>query len=85
MSKRRVAEEIVKVIKEKTDITKNKLIEEVCKRQRIGSSTVRELLSQLYILDVVRFKVIQRAHVHFVNEEKLGELEKISDQDGDGS
>ncbi|MEM3640513.1 MAG: BlaI/MecI/CopY family transcriptional regulator [Candidatus Bathyarchaeia archaeon] len=77
MSRRKIAEEIVKVIRENKDITKNKLIQEVSKRQRVGSSTIRDLLSQLYILGVVGYKVIQRAQVHYVNEEKMGELRKI--------
>lgn len=77
MSRRKIAEEIVKVINENKDITKNKLIQEVSKRQGVGSSTVRDLLSQLYILRVVGYKVIQRAQVHYVNEEKIGELKKI--------
>lgn len=79
MSKRKIAEEIVKVIRKNKDITKNKLIQEVSKRQGVGSSTVRDLLSQLCILGVVRYKLIQRAQVHSVNEDKIGELKRIED------
>ena len=77
MSRSKIAKEIVEVIRENKDITKNKLIQEVSKRQGVGSSTVRDLLSQLCILGVVGYKVIQRAQVHYVNEEKIGELRKI--------
>ena len=77
MSRRKIAKEIVEVIREKKDITKSKLIQEVSKRQSVGSSTVRDLLSQLCVLGVVGYKVIQTAQVHYVNEEKVGELKKI--------
>jgi predicted transcriptional regulator len=50
MSRRKIAKEIVEVIREKKDMTKNKLIQEVSKRQGVGSSTVRDLLSQLCVL-----------------------------------
>lgn len=50
MSRRKIAKEIVEVIRENKDITKNKLIQEVSKRQGVGSSTVRDLLSQLCVL-----------------------------------
>jgi hypothetical protein len=36
MSRRKIAKEIVEVIREKKDITKNKLIQEVSKRQGVG-------------------------------------------------
>lgn len=79
MSNKEIAEEIVKFIRGNKDITKTKLIQEVRKRLKIGSSTVTDILSQLYALKVVDYKVIQKAKVYFVNEKNLREIEKIKD------
>lgn len=81
VSNREIAEEIVKVIRGNKDITKNKLIQEVRRRLKVGSSTITDILSQLYALKVVDYKTIQKAKVYFVNEKNLGELEKIEDKD----
>lgn len=69
----------MKVIQEKKNITKDRLIEEVCKRQKVGSSTVRDILSQLYLLKIVGYDKVGRAQAHFVNEKNLGELKRIED------
>lgn len=47
VSNREIAEEIVKVIRGNKDITKNKLIQEVRRRLKVGSSTITDILSQL--------------------------------------
>jgi Mn-dependent DtxR family transcriptional regulator len=79
VSNREIAEEIVKVIRGNRDIIKTKVIQETRKRLKVGSSTVTDILSQLYALKVVDYKVIQKAKVYFVNEKNLKELEKIKD------
>lgn len=79
MSNKEIAEEIVKFIRGNKDITKTKLIQDVRKRLKVGSSTVTDILSQLYALKVVDYKVIQKAKVYFVNEKNLREIEKIKD------
>ena len=78
-SNREIAQEIIRCVRENKDITKNRLIQEVCKKKEIGSTAVRDVLSKLYVLKIVGYKTIQRAQVHFVNEKNLDKLEKIED------
>jgi hypothetical protein len=83
MSERKVADEIVALARQNSDITKkklitkNELIQIVAKRVGVGSSTVRDILSQLKILGVVGYQVVQKAHVYFVIEKNIGEISKI--------
>lgn len=79
VSNQEIAEEIAKVIRANKDITKNKLIQKVREKLKVGSSTVTDILSQLYALEVVDYTTIQRAKVYCVNEENLGDLKKIKD------
>jgi Mn-dependent DtxR family transcriptional regulator len=79
VSNKEIAEEIVKFIRGNKDITKTRLIQEVSKKLKVGSSTVSDILSQLYALKVVDYKVIQKAKVYFVHEKNLKEIEKIKD------
>ncbi|MCJ7761082.1 hypothetical protein MUP59_08100, partial [Candidatus Bathyarchaeota archaeon] len=79
VSSREIAEEIVEVIRANNDIMKNKLIQKVREKLKVGSSTVTDVLSQLYALKVVDYTTIQKAKVYCVNEKNLGELETIKD------
>jgi len=79
VSHRDIAYVIIEEIRENKDVTKNLLIDKVSKRTNIGSTTVREILSQLIVLKIVEKRTIQRAQVHTVNEKNIDEIKKIED------
>jgi len=79
-SKRDVANVIVDEIRKDRDVTKNSLISNVSKKTNVGSTTVRDVLVRLDVLEVITNRSIGRAQVHEVNEEMIDKIKKISDE-----
>jgi len=79
-SKRDVANVIVDEIRKDRDVTKNSLISNVSKKTNVGSTTVRDVLVRLDVLEVITNRSIGRAQVHEVNEEIIDKIKKISDE-----
>jgi predicted transcriptional regulator len=78
-AKQNIAKRIIDEIRENQYITKSKLITNVSKKTNVGSTTVRDVLSQMIGLKILTKRTVGKAQVHTVNDEKIDEIKKIVD------